>query len=292
MTFAELYRQGAGRLSEAGVPDAANDALILICRAAGMDTSVYLMRRGETAGEAVAAEYGRLIEKRAERIPLQQLLGEAWFMGYPFMVNGNVLIPRQDTETLVETVLEENTDAEASVLDLCTGSGCIAIALKLLGHYKNVLGTDISAEALKVAEANAKRLEAGSGISFAEADLFCGGCFGGSCGERGADKFDIITANPPYIRTAVIEELEPEVRLFEPRTALDGSEDGLVFYRRIASESPEWLKNGGRLYLEIGYDQAEDVSGLLSARGFSDVRVIKDLCGNDRVVKAVWYGSI
>ncbi len=243
--------------------------------------------------------YRGMIAKRASRIPLQQILGSQEFMGLDFFVNEHVLIPRQDTETLVELVLQEQQGPEKKLLDLCTGSGCIAISLAVKGGYRSVTATDLSEEALKVAERNAKMHgfamvsytetqaapeQAGHPFIFRQGDLFT------AMPQSEAGTFDIITSNPPYIPTAVIATLEPEVREHEPMMALDGTGDGLKFYRRIAKEAGAWLKPGGAVYLEIGYDQGKAVSELLSEAGFDKVRVVKDLPGKDRVVCGIWPG--
>ncbi len=208
---------------------------------------------------------------------MQHILGSQDFMGLTFRVNEHVLIPRQDTETLVELVLEEHKDRNKKVLDLCTGSGCIAVSLSVLGGFEDVTATDLSFEALKVAKENAERLlDQGRAIRFLQGDLF-------DCLET---RFDIITANPPYIATGVIRNLAPEVRDHEPRMALDGDEDGLCFYRRIAAKAGEWLEPGGCIYLEIGYDQGLAVSRLLEETGFENIRIVKDTPGLDRVVYA------
>ena len=223
-----------------------------------------------------------MIDRRSARVPLQQILGSQEFMGLTFRVTPDVLIPRQDTETLVEQVLQEQKDPDIRLLDLCTGSGCIAISLAVKGGYESVTATDLSEEALKVAERNAKTHQ--KKIIFRQGDLFS------ALPRTEAGTFDIITSNPPYIPTAVIATLEPEVREHEPMMALDGTEDGLRFYRQIAQEAGTWLKPGGAIYLEIGYDQGEAVSGLLREAGFDKVRVVKDLPGKDRVVCGVWPG--
>ena len=227
-------------------------------------------------------------------------------MGLEFYVNRHTLIPRQDTETLVETVLAEHKETGAKLLDMCTGSGCIAISLAKLGGYDHVEAADISVEALKVAGANAKKLLGERTVLLAEEDAGYD-ADGQTCLESGSaemirfrhsdmfsafdatkDTFDIIVSNPPYIPSDVIEELEPEVRDFEPRSALDGTADGLFFYELLARECGRYLKEGGAVYFEIGHDQGEAVKHLLDAHGFYDTKVIKDLAGNDRVVCGRW----
>ena len=208
-------------------------------------------------------------------------------MGLTFFVNEHVLIPRQDTETLVELVLNEQKDKNISILDMCTGSGCIAVSLKKLGGYACVEGADISEEALKVAKRNSEEILENSdvnssrtGVIFRRSDMFSA--------FPETERFNVIVSNPPYIPSAVIEELEPEVRDHEPRGALDGTADGLYFYRILAEECAKHLTPGGRVYFEIGYDQGAAVKELLDIHGFKDTRVIQDLTGKDRVVCGAW----
>ncbi|MEQ2562611.1 peptide chain release factor N(5)-glutamine methyltransferase [Ventrimonas sp. CLA-AP-H27] len=286
MTLYDLLNEGSAALLQAGDTDGENDAKLLLFEAFHLDLVHFLMDRlrplseqDEQVQEQIRT-YRSMITKRASRIPLQQILGSQEFMGLEFYVNEHVLIPRQDTETLVELVLQEQQSTEKKLLDLCTGSGCIAISLAVKGGYESVTATDLSEEALKVAERNAKAHQ--KEIIFRQGDLFT------ALPQSEAGTFDIITSNPPYIPTAVIATLEPEVREHEPMMALDGTEDGLKFYRQIAKKAGTWLKPGGVIYLEIGYDQGEAVSGLLREAGFDKVRVVKDLPGKDRVVCGIW----
>ena len=286
MTLYDLLNEGSAALLQAGDSDGENDAKLLLFEAFHLDLVHFLMDRlrplseqDEQVQEQIRT-YRSMITKRASRIPLQQILGSQEFMGLDFIVNEHVLIPRQDTETLVELVLQEQQSTEKKLLDLCTGSGCIAISLAVKGGYESVTATDLSEEALKVAERNAKAHQ--KEIIFRQGDLFT------ALPQSEAGTFDIITSNPPYIPTAVIATLEPEVREHEPMMALDGTEDGLKFYRQIAKKAGTWLKPGGVIYLEIGYDQGEAVSGLLREAGFDKVRVVKDLPGKDRVVCGIW----
>ncbi len=286
MTLYDLLNEGSAALLQAGDSDGENDAKLLLFEAFHLDLVHFLMDRLRPLSESNAETqekmqtYRGMIAKRASRIPLQQILGSQEFMGLEFYVNEHVLIPRQDTETLVELVLQEQQGREKKLLDLCTGSGCIAISLAVKGGYESVTATDLSEEALKVAERNAKAHQ--KKIIFRQGDLFT------ALPQSEAGTFDIITSNPPYIPTAVIATLEPEVREHEPMMALDGTEDGLKFYRQIAKKAGTWLKPGGVIYLEIGYDQGEAVSGLLREAGFDKVRVVKDLPGKDRVVCGIW----
>lgn len=284
LTLQALLEEGTEVLLKAGVQEASLDARYLLFEAFQTDMTHFLMDRSrilpdtDSAGKAVE-EYRAMIRKRAERIPLQQITGSREFMGLEFYVNEHVLIPRQDTETLVERVLRDYKGKNPEILDMCSGSGCIAVSLALLGGFDRVTGADISSEALKVAEKNAEHLMGEKKIALVESDLF-----DAFLKDR---KFDVIVSNPPYIPTKVIEELQPEVRDHEPMLALDGKEDGLYFYRRLALESGCFLKPGGAVYFEIGYDQGEAVSGLLREAGFKDIQVIQDAAGLDRVVCAI-----
>lgn len=286
MTLYDLLNEGSSTLQQAGDTDAENDAKLLLLTAFDLNLVHFLMDRLRPLSETDAAvqkqiqNYRAMVTKRASRVPLQQILGSQEFMGLDFFVNEHVLIPRQDTETLVELVLEEQKEKNKKLLDLCTGSGCIAISLAVKGGYESVTATDLSEEALQVAEKNAREHQ--KTIRFFQGDLFL------ALPQSEAKTFDIITSNPPYIPTAVIATLEPEVREHEPMMALDGTEDGLKFYRQIAKEAGAWLKPGGSIYLEIGYDQGEAVSGLLADAGFTNVRVVKDLPGKERVVCGSW----
>lgn len=283
MTLFSLWTEGGRALCAAGVPDAEQDARRLLLEAFGIELSQFLMNWMQPVDETEETQcyvqrYREMIEKRRRRVPLQQILGHQEFMGLDFLVNRHVLIPRQDTETLVELVLQEQKQTDVRVLDLCTGSGCIALSLAVLGRYAQVAAADLSESALEVAKKNGARLA--PNVRFLLGDLFDALLPG--------ERFHIITANPPYIPTKVIAELEPEVREHEPMQALDGRGDGLYYYRKLAAQAPSWLEAGGAFYLEIGYDQGEDVAELLRENGFDSIRVVKDLAGKDRVVRGIW----
>ncbi|WP_394524819.1 peptide chain release factor N(5)-glutamine methyltransferase [Lacrimispora sp. JR3] len=284
LTLQVLLEEGTEVLSKAGVTEASLDAKYLLFEAFETDMTHFLLDRNQRLSEEDNASrirnYRAMIETRSQRIPLQQITGSCEFMGLEFFVNEHVLIPRQDTETLVELVLKEYKGRKPAVLDMCTGSGCIAVSLAVLGGFDRVTAVDVSKEALKAAQKNAENLLGHGSITFAESDLFA------SLEEQ--KKFDVIVSNPPYIPTKIIEGLQPEVRDFEPMLALDGKEDGLYFYRRLADESRRYIQTGGAVYFEIGYDQAEAVSGLLRAAGFAGIRIIKDAAGLDRVVCAIY----
>lgn len=352
--WADVLNYGKKILKNAGIVEADLDAWYLFEQSFGISRAQYFLCArenivGSTAQKiAVQEQHGDLLEsgnalecaelwlkeklsayenalkKRAARIPLQQIIGQQEFMGLSFFVNEHVLIPRQDTETLVELVLQEQKDKDISILDMCTGSGCIAVSLKKLGGYAHVEGADISEESLKVAKRNSEeilenndvnndavnsrteqiqnctnltnnqnkqdnseermvsevRRVSQTGVTFRRSDMFSS--------FRGTEQFNVIVSNPPYIPSAVIEELEPEVRDHEPRGALDGTADGLYFYRILAEECAKHLTPGGYVYFEIGYDQGAAVKELLDNRGFKDTRVIQDLAGKDRVVCGAW----
>ena len=274
MTYRECYEQGCRTLQAAGIEEAALDARLLLEAVCGTDRNDLLVHGEQPVAPEAEEKYFGWIGKRAGRIPLQQLTGEQDFMGLTFNVNEHVLIPRQDTEILVEEVLKELHDG-MRILDMCTGSGCILLSLL---HYSNDcegLGVDLSAEALKVAGRNVLKVltpEKAEHAHFLQSDLF----------EKVEGKFEIIVSNPPYI--ASVEKLMPEVRDHEPRMALDGTEDGLHFYRRIIEEAGKHLVSSGMLFFEIGYDQGQAVSELMRTEGYCEVQVVQDYAGLDRVV--------
>ncbi|HIV92188.1 MAG TPA: peptide chain release factor N(5)-glutamine methyltransferase [Candidatus Eisenbergiella stercoravium] len=276
MTYAEIYRSGREALEAAGIGEAELDARLLLETVCHTTRNDLLVHGDREVTEEQEKQYRGWIVRRASHVPLQHITGVQEFMGLEFLVDENVLIPRQDTEILVEEVLRELTDG-SRILDLCTGSGCILLSLL---HYSNDcvgVGSDISEEALCVARKNAERL----GI---RADFLCGDLF-----ERVGGRYDFVVSNPPYIASGEIRKLMEEVRLHEPLSALDGHEDGLFFYRRIIGECPDYLVRGGSLYLEIGWDQGGAVKALMEEAGFHEVRVTKDYAGLDRVVSGVWF---
>ena len=253
MTLWEALKTGEKYLEEREIPDAALDAWYLLEdilkkeHGEKVNRAWFLMNRQEEIGERLHTAYRQGLEQRGTHVPLQYITGEQEFMGIPFFVNKKVLIPRQDTEILVEEVMKAARPG-MKLLDMCTGSGCIAISLVKLVPGMKAVASDLSGEALETAGENARRQEAE--ITFVQGNLF----------ESVKGQFDIIVSNPPYIPSAEIEELMEEVRLFEPRTALDGREDGLYFYRKITEESSGYLKEGGWLMFEIGCSQGEQVS--------------------------------
>lgn len=276
MTYRECYEKGYHTLQAAGIEEATLDARLLLEAVCGTNRNDLLVHGEQPVAPEAEEKYLNWIRQRAEHIPLQQLTGEQDFMGLTFSVNEHVLIPRQDTEILVEEVLKELHDG-MRVLDMCTGSGCILLSLL---HYSNDcagLGVDLSDEALEVAKVNAGKVltpEMAEQVHFLQSDLF----------EKVEGKFEIIVSNPPYIASAEVEKLMPEVRDHEPRMALDGTEDGLYFYRRIIEEAGQHLASSGMLFFEIGYDQGQAVSELMRTGGYREVQVVQDYAGLDRVV--------
>lgn len=286
MTYKDIYIAGKERLEAAGIEEAALDARLLLEYVCGTDRNELLVHGDHPVTEEQERQYQKLLKLRECRIPLQHLTGVQEFMGLGFLVNEHVLIPRQDTEILVEEVLKNLHDG-MSILDLCTGSGCILISLLRYTNSCQGLGVDISPEALSVARNNAERLIPESLLQEKDGDHAKLRLLKSDLYERVEGQFDVIVSNPPYIPTKVIETLMPEVREHEPRLALDGSEDGLLFYRRIIEGSRAHLKGGGMLFFEIGYDQGVTVSELMEQAGFIEVQVTKDYAGLDRVVSGI-----
>ena len=277
MTLREALIEGTRELEEAHIPDSKFDARILLLHASNITYSRFLASSTDPMEEDSLRKYRTYLKMRTERIPLQHITGEQDFMGYSFRVNEHVLIPRQDTETLVLLAEEEIKKTNAKkVLDLCTGSGCIGISLflrmKEAGRPIDVTLSDLSEEALAVAKENANLLN--TNICFTKSDLF----------EEIDSSYDVIVSNPPYIPSHVIPGLMPEVRDHDPMMALDGGEDGLFIYRKLIPQAYERLQDKGSLFLEIGYDQGGSVSLIMREAGFNGATVAQDLAGNDRVV--------
>lgn len=269
----ELFALGVNRLKKAEIEESELDAWYILEKITGLGRAEYFIHSEDIIEKDKAEEFFRLIERRSKRIPLSYVIGTRDFFGLTFKVNENLLIPEQETEILVEEVIKHSEGK--TVLDMCTGSGCIAISIALFGKPLKVTASDISEKALEVAVENAKNLEVCE-ISFIQGDMF----------ENITEKFDIIVSNPPYIETKVIDELMPEVRDYIPRLALDGDEDGLKFYRIISKEAVKKLNKNGRIFYEIGYNQSRAVASILLENGFTDVKIMKDYSGLDRIVMA------
>lgn len=262
------------------------DSILVLCKLLNVDKSYIYTYGDKELSTDVVDNFLELMEKRASGYPIQYILGEKEFMGLDFYLEEGVLVPRGDTEVLVEYIIkyieEEYGEKELNLLDIGIGSG--AISLSIANYCKNsrVLGIDISRTALKVANINKKRFNL-SNVDFHRGDLFHA-----LEGLNMEGQFNIIVSNPPYISKKDIENLDVQVKDFEPRLALDGGEDGLDFYRKITLDSKDFLVDGGLLIYEIGYDQGDLVKEILKKEGFEEISIIKDLQGHDRVVMGIW----
>ncbi len=270
----DFVKENTNKLDAAGISDASVDIWLLLEHYADIKKSDCLANPDMVISVVDAKEIEEAVEKRINHIPLQHIIGETEFMGLTFKVNEDVLVPRFDTEILVDEVVKYVGDEYLKVLDMCTGSGCIAITISDMCDNVTVVASDISKDAIEVAKENNQLNQ--TEVTFVESDLF----------ENVEGMFDVIVSNPPYIKTDEIENLQEEVKLHDPKLALDGGESGLDFYRKIVEQSKDHLKTNGMIFFEIGFDQAEEVSNILKANGYHDIVVKKDLSGLDRVVIA------
>lgn len=272
-SYEETLQYGIQNLSAQGIENANLDAWYLLSHiCGGMSRTDYFLCKEENIPEQFFLQFQQLLKRRMEHEPIQYIIGEQEFMGLTFLVNSNVLIPRQDTEVLVEHAL--SMCQGKSVLDVCTGSGCIAVSLAKLGSPAYVAAIDISLKALNVAKKNA--IKNGVNVNFIESNMF----------QEVNQKYDIIVSNPPYIKRGDIDTLMPEVKEFEPEIALDGKEDGLEFYRILTTQAIRYLNPDGKVIFEIGHDQAKAVCELLRENGYYNIKIIKDYSNLDRVVSA------
>lgn len=271
MTLKELYEKGKEILLAENIPEAEIDAWYLLEHICKINRTQYFIRQTDQVSSDEENKYLEVIGLRKTHMPYQYITGKQEFMGISFYVNPSVLIPRQDTEILVEEVIKKLKDG-MQVLDMCTGSGCIIISLMMQDYVIDGTAVDVSDDALQVAKENA--LIHNKNIKFIRSDLF----------ERVEGTYDMIVSNPPYISAKEMTELMREVSEYEPHLALFGKEDGLYFYRKIIEDSKLYLKDKGYLFFEIGYNQAEDVKGYMESHGFSEVTVVKDLASHNRVV--------
>lgn len=278
MEYGALYRLGVEKLKEAQIKEAELDARLLLEEVCGTNRNDLLVHEKNPVSEENYNCYVNYIEKRSQHIPLQHILGYQEFMGLHFVVTPDVLIPRQDTETLVEEVMRFLHDG-MRILDVCTGSGCILLSLLKYSNDCKGTGCDLSEKAVSVAEENARAL--GISAEFVQSDLF----------ENIRGRYEIIVSNPPYIASEEIPALMEEVREHDPLMALDGGKDGLYFYREIIKQAGDYLYPGGMLFFEIGCGQAADVSGYMRQAGYQDITICKDLSGLDRVVSGVYKGK-
>lgn len=278
MTIREVLTNIRKQLQKAGIEDFEYESWAFLDWKLHIDRAEFYMNPNGEVKEELLEELESVLKQREQRVPLQYLMGECEFMGYDFYVDEQVLIPRQDTECLVELAVESIRKelTKVRVLDLCTGSGCIGISVAKLCPDTEVTLADISDGALSVAKKNAQNL--GVDVTLIKGNLF----------ENIEGRFDYILSNPPYIPSEVIEGLMPEVKEHEPRLALDGEADGLSFYRRIINAAPDYLNSDGRIYFEIGAEQGEDLTRLMNERGFCEVKVHKDLAGLDRIVTGIY----
>ncbi|MCH5274030.1 MAG: peptide chain release factor N(5)-glutamine methyltransferase [Lachnospiraceae bacterium] len=274
MTYSELTDSGVLRLKEEGFTEARTDVRQILMYVGGMNLAELLFDGAKEVPKEQELHFWKLLEQRMRHMPVQYMTGEQEFCGLKFRIRPGVLIPRPETELLAEEVFKRS--AGKRVLDLCTGSGCIAVTVSKLGAPEFTAASDVSETALRTAEENAALN--GADITFFQGDLF----------ETVTGEYDIIVSNPPYIKTGVINGLMPEVKEFEPHLALDGGEDGLVFYRRICKEAKKFLRQNGRLMFEIGHDQGREVSDLLESENYREIEIKKDYAGLDRMVFAVW----
>ena len=274
----DLIKEGIEKLQKASDLDATVDAWLLAEEVLGITRVQYFINPQRLVNKEDADKFFKFIDMRCNKIPLQHITGKQEFMGLSFNVNEDVLIPRQDTELLVEMVLnylkQKIQGKKVKVLDMCTGSGCIAISIDRLCENAKVTAVDFSEKALVVAKENNALNKAD--VTFFQSDLF----------ENVEKQYDVIVSNPPYIKTEEIESLMDEVRIHEPMMALDGDCDGLKFYKKIAKEGRQYLRSNGIIFFEIGYDQGQTVPAILEENGYKDIKVYKDLSGNDRVVTA------
>ena len=343
----KIETTGKKLLVEAGVEEeeAALEVRLLLQESFSLNTAGYLLRKQEPLCKALGGKteivdkgqkgisggkkaetvdgeqveilkklqgFFETFEKRRRRIPLAQILGRQSFYGLDFFVNEDVLIPRADTECLVDLVLKDYADlakqagsSSLKILDLCTGSGCIGISVAKHLPYQELLLVDLSEKALAVAKKNAEK-HLGENVTLLQSDLLKElphyleetkskgeGLSEESGGKEEVSqrRFSLLLSNPPYIVRSVIPTLEKEVSEYEPKLALDGGEDGLLFYRRIAKEAKAVLLPGARLYLEIGYDQGESVKDIFQKEGYDEVEVFPDLSGNPRVLRGIFLGK-
>ncbi len=270
----DFVKENTDKLDAAGISDASVDIWLLLEHFADIKKSDYLANPHMELSKVTAEQIEEAVEKRINHIPVQHIIGQTEFMGLTFKVNDKVLVPRFDTEILVDEVVKYVGDEFFKVLDMCTGSGCIAITVSDMCDNATVVASDISKDAIEVAKEN-NQINC-TDVTFIESDLF----------ESVEGTFDVIVSNPPYIKTEDIKDLQDEVKLHDPHLALDGGESGLDFYRSIIKDAKEHLKNSGKIFFEIGFDQAEEVSNILKENGYHDIVVKKDLSGLDRVVIA------
>ena len=274
LTAKAALQRGIDTFMRIGLADPVTDAERLLACAMGVVRGALPMMREQVLDATQLARYLNALDQRELRIPISQIIGRRAFWKHDFHVTRNVLDPRPDTETLVDAALRQPF---GTVLDLGTGSGCILLSLLSERCDAHGLGVDKSAEALDVARINRAELKLEARAELAQSDWF--GAVSG--------RFDLIVSNPPYVSADAYEGLQPEVRLYEPKIALTPGGDGLEPYRIIAAQAGTYLMPKGRVMVEIGYDQGDEVQEMFAQAGFADIRLIQDINGKDRVVTAI-----
>ena len=279
MNIGEILLKSYGILKNVGIESYLLDSQLLLGKVLNVDKLFIMLNRDFNLNHQQEIEFLQLIQLRKSKMPIKYILGECEFMGMNLIVKPGVLIPRPDTEILVEEVIKHiNEKGYTQVCDVCSGSGAIGIAIAEFIKNTEVTLYDISDIAIAVSKLNIDRFDLSSRVSEHRSDLL-------QSAIEQSKKFQVIVSNPPYIRKAIIPTLMEDVKNFEPYIALSGGEDGLDFYRRITKESLLVLEKGGLLAFEIGYDQREEVQAILLTSGFKSVECIKDLSGNNRVIK-------
>ena len=277
MVIKELLKITIEKLRSGGNDNPVFEAHLLVRHVMGFSATDLVLSHDKEVDEKCIALLENFTKRRLTGEPLQYILGTQEFMSLEFKVTSDVLIPRADTETLVEYVISKTKNKGISLLDIGTGTGCIPLSIAFYNKHAFIRGLDISEKAVKIAKENAEKLGLSERADFALCDIL---------NECPNGKYDVITSNPPYIESHIIDSLQTEVRDFEPRLALDGGIDGLDFYKRICSIAPKLLEKSGLLAFEIGYKQGQAVADLMN-KDFENVEIIKDLCGNDRVVAGI-----
>ena len=281
-TVAKSLRWAEGYLAQRGVPSPYVDAEYILAHILGCQRQDLLIYPDRVVKEDEAAQFNACIERRGRREPLQYIIGEVGFRGLLFKVNKDVLIPRPETELLVDEVVKSVTKKDATILDLCTGSGCIAVCIARELIDSKVYAVDISEGALAAARENAARHGVGERITFLSGDLF-----GAISSLNLKGMIDVIVSNPPYVSAEEMQELQPEIRDYEPASALYGGKDGLDFYRRIIHDSPYYLAAGGYILMEMGYGQAGRIKELIESENkFINIEITKDMAGIGRTISA------
>lgn len=272
MTISEAIQKAKKELTENNTEEAGLNAKILLAHILSCKKEELTIKNNQYLEKTQENQYFQNIEKIKKGYPLQYIIGHKEFMKMKIAVNENVLIPRSDTEILVEEAIKYANIGKTNILELCTGSGAIAISIAKYTENTEIIATDISKKALEIAKQNAKNLLDTQNITFLQSDMF----------QNIKEKYDMIISNPPYIKTDVIKEYKLE---YEPKLALDGGKDGLEFYKTIINEAHKHLRENGIILLEIGYDQKDEITKLIKQSGkYQNIKCIKDLYGNDRII--------